>query len=167
MSHVEAFHTGDLSTLLPPGNTTDVYPLDSLADRVWYAWHCLPRDKRGHPPSWKSLELKYDISPATFSKLCNESRRSVDMETWPKLEEALRVPAAWLIKGEGKPPMPTGPIPDRRARYGIRDGINDGVQRYDALGRVTFVGPVNNFEVAVSYLRHELDTEDIVEVAIE
>lgn len=29
---------------------------DALLDRAWLAWHALPRQPNGQPPSWRSIE---------------------------------------------------------------------------------------------------------------
>lgn len=86
----------------------------NLADRVWFAWWCLPRTGRGgNPPAWKALERDNGISGGTFSRLINDGQAWVSEETAGKLAKALGVRREWLLSGIGEPPVPPGPIPAR------------------------------------------------------
>lgn len=127
---------------------TSAHPLDNLPDHVWWAWHCLPRDKRGRPPSWRSLEHIYQLSPATFSKLCSGERKSVDSPTLIKLAEALRVTPTWLERGGyDDAPQLTGPIEPRPERYAEFDPAT-WTQRAQQL----VANEPSNFDVAVRWV---------------
>ena len=83
----------------------------TLADRVWFAYHCLPVDHDGALPSYRSLEIAYGLSFATFSKTVMGTRTQHARGTIPKLAEALRGPTKWLDEGKGKEPtLPKGRI---------------------------------------------------------
>jgi hypothetical protein len=105
-----------------------VTELSSLAERSWLALHALPRvNNYGDPPSYRSLERRFDLPPSVFSKLFAGERHSVDTPTLQKLATALRVSVEWLATGVGQPPEPTGPVPTRMIRDGQR-GARDRSQ---------------------------------------
>lgn len=84
--------------------------LDTLAERVWYAWHCLPRAAYGKPPSWRGLEHDHSLPPGVFSALMAGHRHSVEVATGLRMAAALRVGVAWLLFGEGEAPKLTGAL---------------------------------------------------------
>lgn len=99
--------------------------LPSLADRAWYALHCLPRDRAGKPPTLKSLELS--TAPAmhygTLSHVMSGRRSHHRMATFPLMAQALRVTEAWLRGDEGaRGPTLTGMLPPRPGTKWIRHG---------------------------------------------
>jgi hypothetical protein len=81
--------------------------LPTVADRVWFAYHCLPRDDAGTLPSYRQLELAYGLSIGTFSKTVLGLRTNHWPDTIPKMSAALRCPGQWLMHGDG--PMPKLP----------------------------------------------------------
>jgi transcriptional regulator with XRE-family HTH domain len=83
--------------------------LPSLADRTWYAYHCLPRDEGGELPSYRQLEHAYGLAIGTFSKITNGTKAHLWPDTVPHIAEALRCSAVWLMQGEGSAPkLPIG-----------------------------------------------------------
>lgn len=140
---------------------------ETINDRVWYAWHCLPRDKRGKPPSWKGLEKKYAISQATFSRLASGERKTVDLETLPRLAEALGVGVLWLLKGDGDRPKLTGPYRPRAERYEEFDPTAWGARVTAAGGVDAVITPSNPFQAAVQTLLLDVSEETITRVAEE
>lgn len=154
-----------MASYVAPGQHCPVIPLESLNDRVWYAWNCLPRIDRGKPPSWKSLEKKFEISGATFSKLVSGERSTVDADTLTKLARALEVTVAWLASGEGEPPKPTGPIKPRQSRFEELDPMT-WVAKYESIGGVMIERP-NPFQIAALYHGGEVDKDIIEAVAVE
>ncbi|WP_437591521.1 hypothetical protein [Sorangium sp. So ce1000] len=94
---------------------------DALVDRAWWALHCLPRDKKGKPPSYRSLEVQYKLPLAILSKLFSGERHAVEERTLPKLASALRVTPDWLLTGKGERPHPTGDVPSRVAFGSLRE----------------------------------------------
>lgn len=92
------------------GSMDFVVPLDTLAERAWYAYHALPRDFRGNPPSYRSLEQEHGLPQATFAKLFGGHKKSVGSANLPRLCRALGVNVAWLTESVGDPPELTGPI---------------------------------------------------------
>jgi hypothetical protein len=110
----------DLRIALPSGNlfpvsTDEPQALETLADRVWYALHCMPRNAAGKPPSWRSFEANNDLPHAVLSKLFNGERTWVQPSTLTKMAAAFGVSMEWLASGVGSPPTPTGRIPPRGA----------------------------------------------------
>lgn len=85
----------------------DQVPLDTLAQRVWFAWHCLPRQKDGFPPSWRGLEMANQLPNGVFSKILSGSRQTVEAATFQKLARALAVPVLWLLSGDDPPAIAT------------------------------------------------------------
>lgn len=86
---------------------------ESFADRAWYAYHCLPRNRRGKPPSYNSLEEKHGISTGTISRAMLGDREEFSKTTLEKLARALSVSVGWLVEGVGDKPALTGQIPPR------------------------------------------------------
>ena len=86
---------------------------ESFANRVWLAYHSLPRDAKGRPPSRRQVELENDLPRSILSKLFTAERQTVEGATVVKLSRALAVTADWLLSGVGEPPRPTGPVPPR------------------------------------------------------
>ncbi len=143
-------------------------PLDTLNDRVWYAWHCLPRGANGRPPPWKPFEKLHGIALATFQKLATEDRRSVDFETLVKLARALGVTTDWLSKGEGPAPTPTGPVSSRAERYALAQTLDATMAKVEAGGGVgPATEPTTQLQMAVATLLEEISPETIAKVTAE
>lgn len=109
------FDEGQLSAgILPESYAPSMSSsLESFADRAWYAWHCLPRGKKGRPPTQRKLSLEYDIPIGTLSKVFDGTRKDVERATIKKMAAALQVSEQWLYLGQGIPPQLTGPLPPR------------------------------------------------------
>lgn len=99
--------------------------LPTLPDRLWYAYHCLPRGADGKPPSYRALERDHDLSNGLLSRLMHGERLAIEHETWKRLHAAMRVAPPWLdYGGPNGPPPPKGLIPLRpgtERRYGDLD----------------------------------------------
>lgn len=87
--------------------------LPTLADRVWFAYHCLPRDEAGKPPSWRQLEETSSLPAATFSRTVSGQRTEHRRGNFEKLALVLQVSQHWLDHGGDDGPVPTGPVPPR------------------------------------------------------
>ena len=97
--------------------------LPEISDRVWYALHCLPRDATGAPPSYKSLEQKYELPEAFLSKLVRGARKQGYGSTFRHLARALKVSEKWLDEGgDDGTPTPTGVVPPRPDMKWVRHG---------------------------------------------
>jgi hypothetical protein len=81
-----------------------------FAERAWLAWHSLPRDENGKPPTRRSLEVNYGLSQAVVSRLFGGYIKTVEAQTLIKLARALHVDPTWLATGVAKAPTPTGPM---------------------------------------------------------
>lgn len=79
--------------------------MDTLADRAWYAYHCLPVDHDGKLPSLRQLEIAYGLSTAMLSKVMHGKRTNHETDTIPKFAEALRCSVQFLLTGEGRTPI--------------------------------------------------------------
>ncbi|MEP7119463.1 MAG: hypothetical protein ABJE95_00915 [Byssovorax sp.] len=91
-----------------------VVAAEPIANRVWLAYHSLPRDAKGRPPSRRQVEIENDLPRSILSKLFTDERQTVEAVTVMKLSRALAVTADWLLSGAGEPPQPTGPVPPRK-----------------------------------------------------
>lgn len=100
----------------------DVPLLPSLADRAWHAWHCLPRDSRGKPPSRASLEKPVGLSYATLSKIMLGEREDPGFAQLKLIAKALQCDVNWLADGDGPAPRTTLPIPPRPGAVERRHG---------------------------------------------
>lgn len=91
---------------------------EDLGDRVWWALHCLPREKSGKAPSSRSVELASDppLANGTIAAILRGDRQDVTKETLGRLAAALRVEPEWLLLGKGKRPVLEGTIGPRPAR---------------------------------------------------
>lgn len=86
-------------------------PPQSLASRVWYLYHCLPRDEFGNPPSFRELEKVAGLAASTMSRTVSGKRKHHGHETFARIAKVLGVSADLLRTGIGEWPTPTGNIP--------------------------------------------------------
>ncbi len=120
--------------LLPHGNTAKVSRMSAqtLADRAWLAYHALPRDSRGRPPSRRSLERAHVLPGATLAKLFGGFKETVEGANVSRLARALGVSSEWLFEGTGAAPVPTGPVPMRQFDAAAwRPGADDAAPSSD------------------------------------
>jgi hypothetical protein len=103
------------------GNTPMPY-LPELADRVWFALHCLPRDADGKPPTYTELENKHGLHHAVLSKTILGDRKEHSTTTYRKLAAALNTTVDWLELGGKCTLKPTGVVPPRPGRKWMRHG---------------------------------------------
>jgi len=97
--------------------------LPTFPDRLWYAYHCLPRDAGGELPSYRALERDHGLSSGLISRLMRGERPAIEHETWKKLHVAFRVPPPWLdYGGQNGPPPPRVAVPLRPGIAGVRYG---------------------------------------------
>ena len=157
-----------------------MHPTDTFNDRVWLAWHSLPRGRTGRPPAYAKLERRADgtqrVAYATISKIMTGERKSVDPDTLFELAEIFGVSAEWLQTGKGTAPTPTGPVPPRAAeeKYAAYDPatwadlveLGGGVTiMLPSRAGAAYVAPRNNFEVAVHAMYPDVSIEAIKRVA--
>lgn len=106
--------------------------LETLADRVWYAIHCLPRDRSGAVPAYRQLERDFDLPDCVLHKTIVQGRTQVQHETFRNLARALRVSDEWLDGRSEKHPIPTGYVPPRPGttfrRYGDLPNWDESVK---------------------------------------
>jgi transcriptional regulator with XRE-family HTH domain len=106
--------------------------LPALADRVWFAYHCLPRDKAGAPPSLRSLEAACGLANGTIQKTAKGQRKEHTKSTFRLMAQALRVTESWLEFGGDNGPIPTGMVPPRPGLkwtvYGEMTGWSEAVE---------------------------------------
>jgi hypothetical protein len=86
---------------------------ESLADRVWFALHCLGRDHYGRPPAPTTIERQHRLGRGLIAKLYRERQRALEDDTLSRLATALEVSPEWLKSGIGEPPKLTGNLPPR------------------------------------------------------
>lgn len=107
----------------------------TLADRVWFAYQCLPRDPRGNLPSWRELEVAHKLPNATFHRIVNGGRTEISWRTGEKIAAALRTSEQWLKHGGDNGPVPTGPVPPRPGVAWTRHGDLPGWKEAEAMAR--------------------------------
>lgn len=130
---------------------------ETLNDRVWYAFHCLPR-VRGKPPAATAVETEHAISRGTLSRLFKGDKKTVDSSTLVKLSKALGVTMEWLTSGVGERPKLTGAMRPRDERHAELDP-STWVAKSIAAGGLTI--PTNNFQAAVATLFNQISVETI------
>ena len=84
-----------------------------LADRVWYAIHCLARQPDGSAPTYLDLEHRAGLPNAFFSKMVRGNRPAPSPKTMACLAVVLGVDLLWLSTGDGLAPSLTGELPPR------------------------------------------------------
>jgi transcriptional regulator with XRE-family HTH domain len=96
---------------------------ETLAERAWYAYHCLRRDESGEPPAYKDLEIAVGLSYGTLSHVMAGRRSKHRAETFPLMARALGVSEAWLRGDEdARGPTLTGMLPPRPGMKWRRHG---------------------------------------------
>jgi hypothetical protein len=87
----------------------------SLGHRAWHAYYCLPRDEKGEPPSYRSLEEQDNgrgpLSNGAIQKLITGKLKKPGLDVLDKCAQALRVSVRWLQFNEGEPPTSSWMIP--------------------------------------------------------
>jgi hypothetical protein len=81
--------------------------------RAWWAWHCLPRDDRGQPPTLRSLEKKAGLSNNDLSRLVWDWYVRPSWEKMQRFAVALGTTAEWLEREEGPRPLSAWHVPPR------------------------------------------------------
>jgi hypothetical protein len=85
----------------------------SLGHRAWFAWQCLPRDDRGRPPSWRSLEIDHDLPNATLPRIIWGRTRRPSAEILSQVAAALGTTIDWLLYERGEGPAARWPVVPR------------------------------------------------------
>ena len=95
----------------------------TLAERAWYALHCLKRDAEGEPPPLSDLEVSVGLPYSTLSPIMRGTRSNHQWSTFTKIALALNCSEDWL---RGKPgaiaPTLTGILPPRPGTKWMRHG---------------------------------------------
>jgi hypothetical protein len=106
--------------------------LPTLADRVWFAYHSLPRDAKGNLPTYVALERPLKLPNGTFSRLIIGARAELRGTTLGLISKALTVRLEWLLNGGDDGPVPTGIVPPRPGTvwkcYGELPGWTEAVE---------------------------------------
>jgi hypothetical protein len=85
----------------------------STGERVWFAWHCLPRNSNRQPPPVRQLEDEYGITDAGLHKLMWDKAKRPGPVQARRIAAALRVSREWLFEGVGEGPKASWPVPPR------------------------------------------------------
>lgn len=88
----------------------------SLADRAWFAWNCLPRDERGDRPKIRELERGHGLTNGSLHRLINGISVRPGYEQLAKMAQALNTSPEWLQFERGEAPTTSWPVPPRPAR---------------------------------------------------
>lgn len=151
------------------------YPLETFAERAWFAYLALPRVGK-HPIAMSKLENRIDKktgrqmgradgpSPATFNKLFDGSRVEPRKDTREAIARVLGVSLQWLDYGMGDPPRLNYPYTPMKRDESLREhDPAEWARKYAAIGGVE--AAPNNFQIAVLFLGSTLTGEAIEEVA--
>lgn len=84
--------------------------------RVWFAWHCLPRNARGEPPTLRSLERAHGLTNGTLHKALWDIAPRPGIQRAEQIASSLGVTTDWLYYGRGAGPSATWPIVPRPER---------------------------------------------------
>jgi hypothetical protein len=139
---------------------TATIPLDTFAERAWYAYHCLPR-VNGKLPALSNLIGAERRS--NLHKFFKGQRVHLREPSRILIANALNVPRKWLELGIGEPPNLTGPFQRNTDLCGDKNA--DWFRRFKAIG--IDEASVNNFAVAALWYGEKLNTRAIEEVARE
>lgn len=93
---------------MAPGYTPPPPPLETLGDRAWFAWQCLPRDEQGLSPAPRALEQAHELPEGLLSAVFEGRRKSVTALAAVRLARALCCDVGWLLEGVGTAPELTG-----------------------------------------------------------
>jgi transcriptional regulator with XRE-family HTH domain len=153
--------------------------LPSLADRIWYAYHCLPRDQSNALPSFRQLENAYGLSLSTFSRAVAGVRENYWADTIPRMAEALRCTAVFLTEGQGRapklpigywvPPRP-GPMTPRRYRDvpGWDEAVEEARRAHEPGKRKALPFPPEGFlaggDFPLSSFRTTIDADAVIRI---
>lgn len=95
------------------GMKAHVIPLQTRAERTWYAWHCLPPQASGERMSEDTVRarVKPPVAKGTISRAVR-GQREPGIKVWERIADALGVKREWLIFGVGEPPNLLVPLGD-------------------------------------------------------
>lgn len=83
----------------------------AIGERVWFALHCLPRQRNGQPPALYAVERRGGLSTGQLRKLVYGERGGLRDASVRKAAVALGASPEWLRDGTGEAPTPTGDVP--------------------------------------------------------
>ena len=140
-------------------------PLNTYRERVWYAYHCLPRT-RGRLPGLVSLGERRGAKVLADVFHGRRDAPSKKIRAW--IADVLEVSQDWLDRGEGEPPTLTGrykAIPELDPEI-IAQDPSEWARRWNALGPM--IGrKSNNFQAAALSIRGYIRTEILEQVGVE
>ncbi len=85
----------------------------SLADRAWFAWNCLPRDERGDRPKIRELERANGLTNGSLHRLITGVSVRPGFAQLAKMATALNTTPEWLQFEKGTAPTTSWPVPPR------------------------------------------------------
>ena len=89
------------------------YEFPSRGHRAWFAWKCLPRDERGEPPTFRSLERAHGLANKDLSRLVWDFYKRPSYEKMQRFAAALKTTPEWLEHEEGVGPSAKGYVQPR------------------------------------------------------
>ena len=87
-----------------------IVEVQTLPERAWFAYNCLPRARNGGLPPVKPLELAHGLSNRTLHKIFSGATVDPGGKTLVGVSNALEVSIDWLLKGVGKAPTLVSPM---------------------------------------------------------
>lgn len=90
----------------------------TIAERAWFAWHCLPRNRRNKPPAIRKLELAHGLANAALRKVIYGQTARPAYDSVLKMAAALNCSPQWLVANEGPGPLASTFVEPPPARRG-------------------------------------------------
>ncbi len=168
-----SFHTARLAADLAKRDVMEVLglratpgeapsaPLETLADRAWYAYHALPRSN-GRLPAWSWLEAEAGLPEQLLSDVFSGGRRTLDEAKATAVAGVLGVSVEWLLQAKGAPPVPSGPVRQRVEKYPgthestvlqqLAQSVGTGIE---TPATIPPVKTMTNFELALEHIRQK------------
>jgi hypothetical protein len=103
----------------------------SLGQRAWYAYWCLPRDAKLQPPGYRELERAHKLTNARLQKLVTGQLKRPSYGELIKMAAALKCEPAWLESGAGEAPhaqYPIPPFPEPKKKKQSAAGLTESVK---------------------------------------
>jgi transcriptional regulator with XRE-family HTH domain len=123
----------------------------TMADRAWFAWQCLPRDKFGKPPPFRKIEREHGLSNNTIRKLTRGELVRPGYPVIKRAAAALGVSPDWLMEGIGEGPIARYPVPPRpllTEGEEILDEVDDPYpSRAEAVNMARLLGTVEDARI--------------------
>lgn len=90
-----------------------VVVFETMGQRAWWAYQCLPKDPMGHAPKFRELERREELANNSLRRLIWGEAVRPGLVQLEKLARALNCDPEWLQFGRGQQPLARWPVPPR------------------------------------------------------